>query len=112
MTKFLVLYRAPHASFEKMMKNSTPEQRKAGFDAWMAWTHKAGAALVDMGAPLGPSFQVTAAGPADSTNDLGGYSILQAESKDALAKLCEGHPHFHMEGGFIEIIQIMPMPGA
>ena len=40
MKKFLVLYKAPMASFEQMMK-ATPEQQKAGMDAWMAWGAKA-----------------------------------------------------------------------
>jgi len=34
MKKFLVLYKAPTASFEQM-KKATPEQQKAGMDAWM-----------------------------------------------------------------------------
>ena len=40
MKKFLVLYRAPIASFDQMMK-ATPEEAKAGMDAWMAWANKA-----------------------------------------------------------------------
>ena len=37
MKKFLVLYMANAAEFEKMMKNSTPEQQKKGMEAWMKW---------------------------------------------------------------------------
>ena len=44
MKKFLVLYRAPNTSFEQMMK-ATPEQQKAGMDAWMAWGQQAGGAI-------------------------------------------------------------------
>ncbi len=47
-----------------------------------------------------------------ATNDLGGYSILQAESKEALAATLKGHPHFMMADGTIEITELMPMPGA
>ena len=35
MKKFMVLYMASGAEFEKMMKNSTPEQQRKGMDAWM-----------------------------------------------------------------------------
>jgi hypothetical protein len=35
MKKFLVVYMADRATFEKMMKESTPEQQKLGMDAWM-----------------------------------------------------------------------------
>jgi hypothetical protein len=111
MKKFLVLYRAPKASFEQAMK-STPEQQKAGMDAWMAWSKKAAHSLVEMGAPLGKALKVTKNNDVtQSPNDLGGYSVMQAESKEALAKTMEGHPHFGMADGWIEIIDIMPIPG-
>jgi hypothetical protein len=110
MKKFLVLYKAPTSSFEQM-RNATPEQQKAGMDAWMAWSKKAGGSIVDMGAPLGKSLRVTPAGASPSTNDLGGFSILQAESKEALADTLKGHPHFMMQNGSIEVVELMPIPG-
>jgi hypothetical protein len=108
--KFLVLYKAPLSSFEQM-KAATPEQQKAGMDAWMTWSKKSASAIVDMGGPLGKSLRVTPGGAAPTTNDLGGYSVLQAESKEALAETMTGHPHFMMPEGFIEIIELMPIPG-
>jgi hypothetical protein len=111
MKKFLVLYKAPTSSFEQM-KKSTPEQQKAGMDAWMTWSKKAAGSIVDMGAPLGKSLRVTKSGVASPvTNDLGGFSILQAESKEALAETLKGHPHFMMPEGAIEVIEVMPIPG-
>src|SRR5262249_1684293 len=75
MKKFLVLYKASTAAFEQMMKNTTPEQQKAGMDAWMAWGKKAASSIVDMGAPLGKSIRVAKGGAATPVvNDLGGYS--------------------------------------
>ena len=110
MKKFLVLYKAPQSAFEQM-KNTTPEQQKAGMDAWMAWGQKAAGSIVDMGAPLGKALKVTPAGATPTKNDLGGYSIMQADSKEALAATLKGHPHFMMTDGFIEITELMPMPG-
>ena len=110
MKKFLVLYKASAAAFAQMMK-ATPEQQKAGMDAWMAWSKKAASSIVDMGAPLGKSVRVTKEATSASTNDLGGFSILQAESKEALAATLKDHPHFMMPGGSIEIVEYMPMPG-
>jgi len=110
MKKFLVLYKAPMASFEQAMK-ATPEQQKAGMDSWMAWSKKAGSSIVDMGAPLGKALRVTKSGASPASNDLGGYSVLQAESKEALAETLKGHPHFMMTEGFIEVTEIMPIPG-
>jgi hypothetical protein len=112
MKKFLVLYKASAAEFQRAM-SSTPEQQKAGMDAWMTWGKKAEKAIVDMGAPLGKALNVTTKGAKAVTNDLGGYSVLQAESKEALAETLKGHPHFMMgDGASIEVVEIMPMPGS
>ena len=111
MKKFLVLYKASASAFEQAMK-STPEQQKAGMEAWMAWGKKAAGAIVDMGAPLGQALRVTPGGASPTKNDLGGYSILQAESKEALAETLKGHPHFMMGDSSIEITELLPMPGT
>jgi hypothetical protein len=111
MKKFLVLYKAPTSAFEQM-KKATPEQQKAGMDAWMAWSKKAAASIVDMGGPLGKSLRVTKGGVSPSTNELGGFSTMQAESKEALAETLKGHPHFMMPDGSIEVVELIPMPGT
>jgi hypothetical protein len=80
-------------------------------DAWTTWGKKAASAIVDMGAPLGKSLHVTADAASPVTNDLGGYSILQSESKEALAETLKGHPHYLMPGGFIEVVECMQIPG-
>ena len=77
----------------------------------MTWSKKAAPSIVDMGTPLGKSLRVTTDGPSPATNDLGGYSILQAESKEALAGSLKDHPHLKMPHGSIEIVELMPMPG-
>ncbi len=111
MKKFLVLYKASKSGFDQM-KSATPEQQKAGMDAWMAWSKKAAASIVDMGAPLGKSLRVTKDGASPpASNDLGGFSILQAESNEALTGMLEGHPHFMMPDSTIEVVELMPMPG-
>jgi len=111
MKKFLVLYKASQSGFEQMMK-ATPEQQKAGMEAWMSWSKQAGPSIVDMGAPLGKSVRVAKSGAVSpATNDLGGYSVMQAESKEALAATMKEHPHFMMPDSSIEIVELMPIPG-
>ncbi len=110
MKKFLVLYKAPIEIFQKMMK-ATPEQQKSFMEAWNAWVKTAATSIVDMGAPVGKSLRVTPAGASPTVNDLGGYSVMQAESKEALAATLKEHPHFTMgDGAFIEISDMMDMP--
>ena len=79
MTKYLVLYRSSTTAADQMA-NATPEQAQAGMDAWTAWAGRAGTAVVDLGTPT----QVVDAG-GDTGDPIGGYSILQAESAEALA---------------------------
>ena len=112
MKKFVVLYMASRANFEKMMENSTPEQQKKGMDAWMKWMDANKSSIVDGGAPLGKTKRVDTSGASNTKNEIGGYSIVQAESPDAATKLFgKDHPHLQMPGTWIEIIEIMPIPG-
>ncbi len=112
MKKFMVLYMAPSAQFEQMMKNATPEQQQKGMDAWMKWMNANKASLADGGAPLGKTKRVDANGTKDTKNEVGGYSVVQAESHDAAAKMFgKDHPHLHVPGAWIEIVEIMPIPG-
>jgi hypothetical protein len=40
------------------------------------------------------------------------YTIVQAESHEAAAKLFEGHPHFAIfPGDGVEIMEVLPIPG-
>jgi hypothetical protein len=103
-TKYLVLYRSNMTAGDQMAQ-STPEQAQAGMDAWTAWAERAGDAIVDLGTPLGV---VDAGG--DSGDPIGGYSILQAESNEALSDVLEGHPH-KMTGGTIETLECLQIPG-
>jgi hypothetical protein len=83
------------------MSKATPEQHKSVMDAWLAWAKKAGPALVELGAPKG------AAQTGDAS--IGGYSILQADSNDALSEVLTGHPHFTTPGSAIEVHELLPM---
>lgn len=49
----MVLYMASGAEFEKMKKNSTPEQQKKGMDAWMKWMNANKTSTVEGGRALG-----------------------------------------------------------
>ena len=111
MEKFLVLYQSTVPASEQM-KSATPEQAKAGMDAWMSWAARAGSGIVEMGSPVAPAAKVESpakVGPGSSP--VAGYSILQAESKESLMALLTNHPHFLAPGASIEVLQFLPMPG-
>jgi len=110
MKKFMVIYIVSKEAMEKM-KNTTPEEKKKGMEPWKAWMEKCGNALVDGGSPLGKVQIVTSSGSEQGKDDVGGYSILQAESMDDAVKLLEGHPHLAWaEGCDINVYEMMPMP--
>jgi hypothetical protein len=112
MKKFLVLYMAPYAVMQEMMKTMSEADGQAEMDAWMKWSDAHKTSIVDMGAPLGKTKKVAASGASDTHNDLGGYSIVQANSADDAAKLFgKDHPHFKMRGATVEVVEIMAMPG-
>lgn len=104
MATFQVLYRADQSAAEAMA-TVTPEQQQASMADWMAWAGKAGPAIVDLGSPLAPAAGTTVSGDA-----IGGFSILQAESAEALQAVLEGHPH-SAQGGKIEVHEFLPIPG-
>jgi hypothetical protein len=107
MAKFMILYRSS-TSARDQMANATPEQMKAGMDAWMVWAAKAGDAVVDLGTPLAPATHV---GSAASAADFAGYSILQAASAAEIAGILDGHPHLEMPGNSIDVLEMLAMPG-
>lgn len=113
MKKFMVLYMAPSASFEAAMTSATPEQQQKGMQAWMTWMTANKASLVDGGAPLAKTKRVDASGARDVRNEVGGYSIVQADTHDAAAKLFgKDHPHLAMmPGGWIEVMEVVQIPG-
>ena len=111
MKKFMVLFMASSADFEKAMKNSTPEQQKKGMDAWMKWARENEKSIVDQGTPLGKTKRINAKGISDIKNEIAAYTIVQAESHEAAAKLFVNHPHFMIfPGDSVEIMECLPMP--
>jgi hypothetical protein len=105
MAKFLVLYRSP-TSARDQMASASPEEAKAGMDAWMAWAGRAGESIVDFGAPVDGAWQV-----GDGSGDPTGFSILQADSPDDIVALLNDHPHLHGSGNSIDVHEFIPLPG-
>jgi len=106
MSKFMILYRAP-ASAREQMENATPEQRRAGLEAWRAWASRVDYAIADLGSPLAHTTHV---GPgAASTDGVAGYTILQAGSAEEVETILDGNPHLSMPGASVEVLEIIPM---
>jgi hypothetical protein len=93
--------------------NALPEAERLtkqleGIAAWKAWAEKHRAAIVAMGGPLGKTKKVSQSGIEDTSNEMGAYMVVRADSHEAAAKLFERHPHFTIFPG--ESVEIMPVP--
>ena len=109
MQKFLVLYMAPMASMDVMMKEMTPEKAKEGMNEWQQWMDAHKTSFVDMGAPAGKNLRVTAGGALDARNEVTGYSVMQGESREAIAEMFKGMGHFQIPGAYIEVMPLVDM---
>jgi hypothetical protein len=110
MTKFLVLYNSPVSAAE-MMANASPEETKAGMDAWTAWSDHNGESVIDLGLPLGSSTHIAPGSSAPGSTEASGYSIVQADDLEAATKMLEDHPHLQTPGGTIDVLECLSMPG-
>jgi hypothetical protein len=116
MKKFVAIYMGSPEGFDKSGWNKLePAARKeseaAGMNAWMEWGRKHQAAIVENGAPLGKTKRASRQGITDIKNLMTGYTIVQAQSHEAAAKMFENHPHFTIfPGDSVEIMECLPIP--
>jgi len=116
MKKYIAVFtgspNSPQGQRWRKLDEATRNARMAeGMKAWHGWHAKHASVVVDHGGPLSKTKRVTADGIADISNNLSGFTIVQAESQEAAAKLFENHPHFSIfPGDGVEIMEIMPIP--
>jgi hypothetical protein len=46
-----------------------------------------------------------------SKSSVTGYTFLQADSMEDAVELMKSHPHFHMPGSSVQILECLAMPG-
>jgi hypothetical protein len=66
-------------------------------EAWMKWMNENKASILEGGAPLGKTKRADTTGISDTKNNIGGYSIVQAETHDAATpsqRLCGTFTHW------------------
>jgi hypothetical protein len=79
--------------------------------AWHKWYADHADIIAEGGGPVGKTKRVTSDGIGDTRNNLGGYTVVNAESHEAAAKLFENHPHFSIfPGDGVEIMEVMAIP--
>lgn len=85
---------------------------QTGMQAWMKWATDNKSSIVDMGSPLGKTKRIDKNGITDSKNELGAWTVVQAESHEAAAELFKNHPHFMIfPGEAVEVMECLAIPG-
>lgn len=82
-----------------------------GMRAWSKWATDNASVIVDQGSPLGRTTRIDKNGIAQSSNEMGAWCVVEAETAEAAAKLFENHPHFTIfPGDRVEVMECLPMP--
>ena len=114
MKTFLAVYLGSPAAMAQWnaLDDATKKAReKAGMQGWMKWANDNAGAIVGAGGPLGKTKRINARGIADIRNELAAFTVVQAESHEAAAKLFLNHPHFMLfPGDSVEVMEILPIP--
>lgn len=108
MKEFLVLYCATQTTLEKW-KTMTQEDGRAYMEEWMQWQEAHKDALVQPGNPVGKNTRLTADTSEDTANEVCGYSVVIAESKEEAMKVLADNPHTKQEGTYLEVMELVKM---
>jgi hypothetical protein len=104
---------ADKVGWSKLDPTERADRQAKGMAAWGDWVARNAEKIVDAGAPLGKTMRASADGITEASNNLTAYVVVQAESHEAAAQLFDQHPHFTIfPGDCVEIMEILPMPGA
>jgi len=100
------------ATYRAMDTEVRKERDEAGMAGWKKWATDNKDSIVEMGSPLGKTKRIDKNGITDTKNELGAWTVVQAESHEAAAKLFENHPHFMLfPGESVEVMECLDIPG-
>ena len=105
MAKYMLIYSGG------MGMAAHPETQQKIMQEWGAWYGKLGEAIVDGGAPFGDAKHLKGAGIEDGPlgdTPATGYTVIEADSLDAAAAACDGHPHLN-HGGQVQVYTCIDM---
>ncbi|HEY9219676.1 MAG TPA: hypothetical protein VIO94_16630 [Phenylobacterium sp.] len=118
MPKFLAVFTGSEESrkasgWDDLSEADRSAREAKGMQAWGDWMQRNAAIVADQGGPLGATKKVGKSGVSDVRNNLAGYTVVEADSHEAAARLFENHPHFAIfPGDGVEIMPLLPIPGA
>ena len=90
----------------------SPEQAKAQMGNWQSWVKGLGDAAVNPGTPLKDGAIVApdgAARPAEEEKTISGFTVVEADSKEAALEMARACPYGEI-GGELLVAEMMQMP--
>ena len=111
LSKFIVFYLIPSSVMEEWGKTeanarkAAEEKMKAEWQKWM----KDHAKVITLTEACGKTKRIMANGASDTKNDICLYSIIEAESHEAAAKVFADHPHLQIPQSSIEVMAVRGM---
>jgi hypothetical protein len=111
MKKYMAVFLGSKEAMEAWMAMpDRKEKEREGMMAWGKWMEDHKASVVE-GAPLGKTKRVGKNGIVDVRNDMGAYTVVQAESQEEAAKMFLNHPHFMIfPGENVDVMECLPIP--
>ena len=104
---------SPEAVAKARADNNEESKKKMqeGMQAWGKWMVEHKDAIVYEGSPLGKTKKVNRDGVSDTTNEMGAFIVVKAESHDDAAKMFLNHPHFMIfPGDRVEVMECIAIP--
>ena len=105
MATFLFTYRGQPGAAQAL-DALDDSARQARLDTWYAWFGSLGSHVLDMGQPVSAARSL---GESGGGTEIGGYSLVTADSLDAAVALTEGCPALQ-NGGGIEVAELRAIP--
>jgi len=106
--KYIALYLAPASVLADWAKTDPgvrkPAEQKMQAE-WRKWMGEH-AKMIPLTEAGGKTKRVTASGVSDTKNDIMLYSIVEADSHEAAAKIFENHPHLQIPQSSIEVMEV------
>ena len=113
MKKLLVLYLIPPSVMDEWMKTPPEirrsEEERTSRDA-KTWMSRRSRMFSDLGAGLGKAVRVIQGSTSNARNALVMYAIVQGDSKEAVAKVFQDHPHLQIPESSIEVMEMFALP--
>jgi hypothetical protein len=116
MKRYLAVFTGSPTAMARWETIPEPERQKKqaqGVAAWKKWAVDNAASIVEMGGPLSRTKLVSTSGISDIRNNMAAFTVVQAESQEAAARLFLNHAHFTIfPGEGVEVMEVLAIPAG